>query len=248
MIPSAGAPAEAQRDAERVAVEVRGLLAPLHEALGHLRDEIERTYRAVHAAGRSMQEEDLVDLPAFFAVHALLKDLVVGAGYAAAPGAVGGQERYLLWWQRRGDTLARLRLNLEPTSVDVYDFLEMDWFRGARATRRPYMYGPYLDYSGSGLYVFTGVVPVWGEDFIGVAGADLPVRETERHLTRLLRSLDHDAIVVTGERRVIASNTHRWVVGAKTRSLPEVTDHGAFLAVVPVGIDTDWQVAVAAPE
>lgn len=247
MIPSAPARADARSDAERVAVEVRGLLTPLHEALGHVRDEIESTYRAARAEGRDLQEEDLVDLPAFFGVHALLKDLVVGAGYAAAPAVVGGEERYLLWWQRRGDALARLRLNLEATSVDVYDYLDMDWFKGARATRRPYMYGPYLDYSGSGLYVFTGVVPVWGEDFLGVAGADLPVRETERQLTRVLRSLQLDALVVTGERRVIASNTDRWVVGAKTRALPEVADDGAFLAVVPVGVDTDWLVAVAAP-
>lgn len=248
MNPSTAMRADAQRDAERVAAEIREVLEPLHGALGDLRDEIEHANREVTASGRALREEDLMDLPAFFAVHALLGDLVIGAGYAAAPGVVNGEDRYMLWWQRRGDTFARLRLNFEPTSVDVYDFLEMDWFRGARASRRPYLYGPYLDYSGSGLYVFTGVVPVWGEDFIGVAGADLPVRETERRLTRLLRGIDLPAVVVTGERRVIATNSDRWVVGAKTRSLPDVSGDEAFLAVVPVGVDTDWLVAVAAAE
>ena len=57
-----------------------------------------------------------------------------GAGVVAAPGVVAGKQRHLEWWQRTmaadggQDGFARIRLNLDPESVDLYDYLDMDWF------------------------------------------------------------------------------------------------------------------------
>jgi hypothetical protein len=239
----------ARSDAERIGAEVRALLTPVHTGLEALRDEIVEAFRGADAAGRAVVESDLLDLPGFFAAHGLIGDVAVGVGFVGAPGAVNGQDRYILWWQRRGDGFARLRLNFEPDSVDVYDYHEMDWYKVAAESSRPVLYGPYVDYSGSGHYVFTGAVPVRSDRFVGIVGADLSVTEMERRLTGLLRTVGLDALVVTGERRVLAANTPRWVVGSKLRTPPAAdgsTD--GFLAVVPVGLDTDWSVAVAAPE
>ena len=91
-------------------------------------------------------------------------------------------------------------------------------------------------------------MPVRSDRFIGIAGADLSVTEMERRLTGLLRTVDLDALVVTGERRVLAANTPRWVVGSKLQVPPTPGSAAGFLAVEPVGLDTDWSVAVASPE
>lgn len=238
----------ARSDAERIVAEVRALLAPVHTGLEGLRDDILEAFRAADSDGRPVVESDLLDLPGFFAAHGLMQDIAVGVGFVGAPGAVNGQDRYILWWQRQGDGFARLRLNFEPDSVDVYDYHEMDWYKVAAESSRPVLYGPYVDYSGSGHYVFTGAVPVRSDRFIGIAGADLSVTEMERRLTGLLRTVDLDALVVTGERRVLAANTPRWVVGAKLQAPPITGGDAGFLAVVPVGLHTDWSVAVASPE
>ena len=69
-------------------------------------------------------------------------------GIVAAPGVVANKDRHLEWWQRtaagdaHADAFARIRLNLDPESIDLYDYLEMDWFTvpsakgGASSTAR----------------------------------------------------------------------------------------------------------------
>jgi hypothetical protein len=90
-----------------------------------------------------------------------------GAGLVAAPGVVAGKQRHLEWWQRTGPAddgrsgFARIRLNLDPESVDLYDYLDMDWFTVPRRRGRRYVYGPQFDFSGADRYVLTLTVPVF---------------------------------------------------------------------------------------
>ena len=173
------------------------------------------------------------------------QELVAGTGFVADAGAVSGHERFMSWWQRRGDRVSRLRLNFDPRSVDVYDYLQMEWFQQARSGQQRVAYGPYVDYSGSGLYTVTVTVPVQVEGrFVGVVGADLVVDELERRLVAALRRSDREAVLVGAERRVLAANTPRWVVGTRLPHRPSVG--GQYAAVVPVPRGPGWVVGLAA--
>jgi hypothetical protein len=189
-----------------------------------------------------------------------------GAGVVAAPGVVAGKERHLEWWQRTspadGDQaengregFARIRLNLDPESVDVYDYLDMDWFTVPRKLGRRYVYGPYVDFSGADRYVLTLTIPVFGDgqgangrggerEFLGIAGTDIRMSHLEPELLAILRAVPVPAVLVTGERRVVAANTPRWIPGTRLDRLP-VPGDGAFAAVTEVGADSGWLLAAA---
>ncbi len=202
-----------------------------------------------------------------------------GAGVVAAPGVVAGKERHLEWWQRtapidasaaiggRGDGgqegFARIRLNLDPESVDVYDYLDMDWFTVPRKLGRRYVYGPYVDFSGADRYVLTLTIPVFGggfgdraigdrvlgdgpgeREFLGIAGTDIRMSHLEPELLAILRPVPVPAVLVTGERRVVVANTPRWIPGTRLDRLPAPGD-GTFAAVTEVGADSGWFLAAA---
>ncbi|MGK2866444.1 MAG: hypothetical protein ACSLFA_07330, partial [Mycobacterium sp.] len=79
--------------------------------------------------------------------------------------------------------------------------------------------------------------------FLGVAGADLVVGDVERRLIEVLRHSDEDAVVVNTERRVIAANTPRWLVGSRLDAVPTVGETYRDVAELPLG--TGWSVAIA---
>jgi hypothetical protein len=176
-----------------------------------------------------------------------------GAGIVAAPGVVAGRERHLEWWQRTGsgdspDGYARIRLNLDPESVDLYDYLEMDWFTVPRAEDRRYVYGPYIDFSGADRYVLTLTVPVRGAgpaaDFLGIAGTDIRMSYLEPELLAIVRQAPLPAALVTAERRVITANTPRWIPGTRLPRLPTPGD-GEFTVITEIGAGSGWLLAAA---
>jgi hypothetical protein len=204
------------------------------ERLGRLRDVI----------GRRLDE-----LPA-----------AAGLGVVAAPGVVAGRERHLEWWQRAASAAAsaaaggaagggytRLRLNLDRASVDLYDYLDMDWFTVPRAQRRRCVYGPYIDFTCADRYVLTMTMPVLAHPgtFLGIAGADVAMSHFEPDLLAIMRSVPGEAVLVTAERRVLAANTPRWIAGSRLPCVPRAGD-GTFGAAAEVGGDSGWVLAVAA--
>lgn len=235
--------------AARLAEQAAQRLEPVYELLGRIAAEVLRSrpprapLTETHlSALHRMLSETIADEP-----------LAWGAGYVAAPGVVDGLERYLAWWQRHHARVTRLRLNFDAGSVDVYDYLQMDWFQLAQRGRARVADGPYVDYSGSDMYTITATIPVLaaGDDhgagaFLGVAGADLVVGEIERRLLDVLRGSAADAVIVNAERRVIAANTPRWIVGSRLPALPRTGADGyREVAELPLGIG--WLVAVADP-
>ena len=170
-----------------------------------------------------------------------------GLGFVAAPGAVEGRERHLEWWQRAASGgYTRIRLNLDPDSVDLYDYLDMDWFTGPRRDGRRHVYGPYIDFAGAEGYVLTMTVPARDGEFLGVAGADIRMSALEPDLFAILRSAPAATVLVTGERRVVAANTPRWIAGSRLDRLPAAGD-GTFEAAADVGADSGWVLAVGCP-
>jgi hypothetical protein len=184
-----------------------------------------------------------------------------GAGIVAAPGVIAGKDRHLEWWQRTAngddgpDAFARIRLNLDPESIDLYDYLDMDWFTIPQREGRPYVYGPHVDFSGADRYVVTMTVPVTdaradgegtaGErEFLGIAGADIRMSQLEPELLAILRSVPAAAVLVTAERRVVAANTPHWISGTRLPRLPAAGD-GDFAAVTEIGAHSGWLLAAA---
>ena len=170
---------------------------------------------------------------------------------------VAGKHRHLEWWQRTmsgeggREGFSRIRLNLDPESIDLYDYLDMDWFTVPGRERRRYVYGPYVDFSGADRYVLTMTVPVAdGTEFLGVAGVDLRMSHLEPELLAVLRTVTAPAVLVTAERRVVAANTPRWISGTRLDRLPapgdRAFDNRAFDAVTVVGADSGWLLAAAA--
>lgn len=192
-----------------------------------------------------------------------------GAGVVAAPGVVAGKQRHLEWWQRTPaadggqDGFARIRLNLDPESVDLYDYLDMDWFTMPRKLGRRYVYGPYVDFSGADRYVLTLTIPVFADgvpeegagdrgdghragerEFLGIAGTGIRMSHLEPELLAMLRHVSVPAVLLTGERRVVVANTPRWIPGTRLAQLPEPGD-GTFAAVTEIGADSGWLLAAA---
>jgi methyl-accepting chemotaxis protein-like sensor len=234
--------------ARRLADEASRALEPIYDLLGSIAEEVRRS-RPPRAA---LTEAHFSGLQRLLAGRLEEGRGVWGMGFVAAPFVVDGLERYLAWWQRHNGRVARLRLNFDPTSIDVYDYLQMDWYQLAQRGQARVADGPYVDYSGSDMYTITATIPVVADGtFLGVAGADLVVGDVERRLLEVLRQTSADAVVVNTERRVIAANTPRWFVGSRLPEMPAVgpaDDPAAFREVAEMPLGTGWVLAIARPQ
>lgn len=233
--------------ASELAERASQALEPIYQRLGRIRDEV----LLVRPPRSPLTEAQLSQLQRLLVEFLGEESAVWGMGFIAAPGVMDGDERYLLWWQRHGERVARLRLNFDPASVDVYDYLQMDWYQLALRGQARVAYGPYVDYSGSDMYTITATIPVVADGvFLGVAGADLVVAEVEHRLLAVLRQTAEDAVVVSTECRVITANTPRWLVGSRLSELPSAgpsSDRSSYKEVAEMPLGTGWLVAIAWP-
>lgn len=233
--------------ARRLAEEASSTLEPIYAHLGRIAGEVLRC-RPPRAA---LSEAHFSGLQRMVAEVLASERSMWGMGFVAAPFVVDGLERYLAWWQRHNDRVTRLRLNFDPNSIDVYDYLQMDWYQLAQRGQQRVAYGPYVDYSGSDMYTITATIPVVADGtFLGAAGADLVVGEVERRLLDVLRRTTEDAVVVSTERRVIAANTPRWIVGSRLPAMPTEgpqADPAGFREVAEMPLGIGWVLAIASP-
>lgn len=81
-------------------------------------------------------------------------------------------------------------------------------------------------------------------EFLGIAGTDIRMSHLEPELLAVLRDVSVPAVLVTGERRVVAANTPRWIPGTGLDRPPAPGD-GTFAAVTEVGADSGWLLAAA---
>jgi hypothetical protein len=235
-------------DLDIPASRVRAALAAVFGPVTAIGDGFVAQRRACLAAGAALTPDRLSGLREIIWHQLGLLPAADGAGIVAAPGVIADKDRHLEWWQRTAageDAFARIRLNLDPESIDLYDYLEMDWFTVPQREGRPHVYGPYIDFSCADRYVVTLTVPVTDDgEFLGVAGADIPMSRFEPRLLAILRDVAAPAVLVTAERRVIAANTPRWICGTRLPRLPTPAD-GDFAAVTEVGADSGWLLAAS---
>jgi hypothetical protein len=140
-----------------------------------------------------------------------------GAGLVVDPSVLRDTTRYQEWWRpTTGGNYEFLDVNT-GFGEDPYDYTTMSWFSGA-AQGRECIRGPYVDLSGSDLYVLTFATPVdYHGTFIGVSGADITVANFENLMGDEFYSLGAEFVVVNGADRVVVSNSAEYSPGERMR-------------------------------
>jgi hypothetical protein len=163
--PSGAGPEEPEGLAD-TAGRVRAALEEIFRRITPIGTAFAAQRRACLAAGTELTPDRLSVVREIIWHQLSLLLAADGAGIVAAPGVVAGRERHLEWWQRAAsgddapDGYSRIRLNLDPESIDLYDYLDMDWFTVPRAEGRRYVYGPYIDFSGADRSILAMTIPV----------------------------------------------------------------------------------------
>ena len=172
--------------------------------------EIDRTVRRLLLD----PEQPVIGLGVVFEPHQ--------AGPAGAPATVptiepqSGAAQQLRWWQvdPTAGSLQLLTPDLRPSSLGYYDYQAADWFTVPRRTGQRHVVGPYIDLNGTGQYLLTLTGPMMvGDRFVGVVGADVPVRRLEAHLMSGDGADAGEYVLLNDERRVVLSTSARWLVG-----------------------------------
>jgi hypothetical protein len=179
-------------------------------------------------ASQPLRRADLAALrPRVVAVLGQHAGLVAGAGVVLAPAVLADAPRCIeWWWADQGSGAEQLQVDLDPESAEFYDYTATQWYREPRATGRPSVAGPYVDYICTHQYTITLSVPIASSaGFVGVAGADILAEQVERLVLPGLVRLGRPALLVSGNGRVIASSTAAIPPGAvasRQRLYPEL--------------------------
>lgn len=204
----------------RSAAQLRSVVVSVAEevfaAVEVVRQETVDLHHAVGQRGEPIRGGDVSDLR--HGIQAQLRrgaGLVIGLGLIVAPDLLADQPLRLEWWQREPgeEQPTALQVDLNRLSPGFYDYEAAEWFDLPRRTGRRHVVGPYVDVHGTGRYLLTFTAPVESDgQFLGVAGADVPVAWLE---TRLLRELgtDREVVILNPDGRVVLSTSPRWLAG-----------------------------------
>ena len=174
--------------------------------------------RARELAGKRLRSDDLEALrPAIFGLLSEHSGLVTGAGVITSPGLLADRPHWLeWWWTRDGGAPEALRVNLDPTAPDFYDYTTADWYATPKETSEPRMAGPYVDYFCTNQYTITFSRPVYaGDRMLGVAAADVLVASLEKRVLPALTALGRPAALTSADGRVIASTSEAVIPGQR---------------------------------
>jgi hypothetical protein len=209
---SIGAVARERRLLADVTREIERVLASVTE----LGQAMAGLWGAAEAGGRALYRENLLELrPLVADVLRRHEGFAAGAGVVLAPGVLADAPRCIeWWWADRGSGLERLEVDLDPDSVEFYDYTTEDWYREPERTGEASVAGPYVDYICTHEYTFTlSVGLVLAGRFIGVAGADILAAQVEQAVVPGLSRLGRVAVLAGGNGRVIASNSVSFLPG-----------------------------------
>ncbi|PKG46969.1 MULTISPECIES: cache domain-containing protein [Halomonadaceae] len=187
-----------------------------------LAEETQALWERVEAAGRQPTAKDLASLrPAIDQQLLAPGTFSCGGGIVVEPFCLADREMHLEWWYLADtDQTLPLRPNFDQRRENYYDYTEMPWYCRPRNTGKSVVEGPYIDLYGTNMYVLTFTMPILIQGrFVGVAGLDLSLHSVERRLVRSLMRLEHEAMLVSSDGRIIASNTANWMVGDLTSNL-----------------------------
>jgi hypothetical protein len=212
----------------------------VEEVLGDVVAELERVFAGLGGLGAALvalaaerdplRREHVAKLrPAIFELLAGHPDLLTGAGVVTAPGLLDDAPRWLEWWwsSDRGAP-EPLRVNLDPSAPDFYDYTTTEWYSAPEDR----IAGPYVDYACTNEYALTLSSPVHlGSRRLGVAAADVVVANLERRVLPALVALGRPTALVNAEGRVIACNDAQLLPGMRVE-LP-APSRGSWQLVEP---------------
>jgi Methyl-accepting chemotaxis protein-like, first PDC sensor domain len=207
----------AAADASRLLAALNRRVEEVLASVTKVRDAALGLLQAAGAAGRPVRTADLEPLrPLAARVLAAHQGFIAGAGVVLTPGILADAARCLeWWWSTPGGEVSKLAVDLDPDSPECYDYTTTQWYREPGHTGQPAVTGPYVDYICTREYTFTVSVPLLsGGRFAGIAGADILADEVERLALPALARLPRPAALVSGNGRVIASNTTRALPGS----------------------------------
>ncbi|GAA3080397.1 hypothetical protein GCM10010464_50610 [Pseudonocardia yunnanensis] len=231
--------------ARQAATLIGTVVERVFHSVAAVRDGVLDAHRAARQRGEPMADRDVTAMrDTLVDLLRSKREIAVGMGVIVAPGFLADQPLRVEWWQcepERGDP-RRLDVDLNPHSVGFYDYAAADWFVVPRRTGHRHVVGPYVDVHGTDRYLLTLTVPVVADgEFVGVAGADIPVGRFETLVLRELGDLAVDVVVVNPEDRVVLSTSARWLAGSL--ATPAAMLDAARVRTVTLA-DPPWQVVV----
>ena len=197
---------------ERTATALSSSISRVFVDLEKIADTV--TAAAAAASGVPRRSEFLYlkqELANFIKQHS---DIIVGAGIAYAPGSLREATHWLEWWrtQRTGEPRF-VTHDLNPDSLNYYDYTTRDWFTIPTASRQPVAVGPYVDFGGINVNIITLCVPAPTAQGIQILGCDLTLANLEGIFLRALQLREPVVVLVGPNGRVIASNNARIATG-----------------------------------
>jgi hypothetical protein len=207
------------RDVETLMEALERTAGTLSSSINGVFADLEKIAEAVSAAaeaapGVPRRSEFLFlkqDLANFIELHS---DLIIGAGIAYAPGSLPEAPHWLEWWRAQPKGEPRfVTHDLNPDSLNYYDYTGREWFTLPSSTGRPVAVGPYVDFGGINVNIITLCVPAQTAQGIHVLGCDLPLAKLEGVFLRALQLREPAVILLGPNGRVIASNNARIATG-----------------------------------
>lgn len=142
--------------------------------------------------------------------------LIDGAGVATAPGILRDEDTWLQWWRLDGTRIVFTPHNLNPASLNYYDYTDMTWFQRPVVSGEPEVTGPYIDFGGTDIKVITAAMPVDHEPGKrSVVGADLSLDHLEKRFLQSLGARPESIALVSESGKIITSNTARLISGTR---------------------------------
>jgi hypothetical protein len=151
------------------------------------------------------------ELANFIKLHS---DLIVGAGIAYAPGSLPEAPHWLEWWRAQPKGEPRfVTHDLNPDSLNYYDYTSREWFTLPSSSGRPVAVGPYVDFGGINVNIITLCVPARTAQGTHILGCDLTLANLEGIFLRALQLREPVVVLLGPNGRVIASNNARIATG-----------------------------------
>ena len=210
-------------DLERASIAIGEWLNAIYGDLTIMAAAGERELQIARGAKTVLTERNLRAIQPAAAAFLARHEIPTAAGIVVGPDILDNNLGAVEWWQR-GDSgsTQRIVFNLSPEDPGFYDFVTFEWFAEVVSTGKPAIQGPYLDYAGMDKYILTAMVPLSLDGvLIGTAGCDTEVRELERIVMPILRTIPGDAALVSKFDQIILGNSGRFHVGNRVVALPK---------------------------
>ncbi|GAA4282519.1 hypothetical protein GCM10022261_00500 [Brevibacterium daeguense] len=226
---------------ESALLESSETIAQYLDAVFQSLDELRRAASPLLAS--SMVKHDSLDElePLVRSIIEQHDGLVISAGVAVAPGVLVDAPAWMQSWHWTGSKLGFTRHDLNPDSINFYDYIDMAWFKTPAEQGRPVVAGPYMDFGATDARIITASMPTASRNStVSVVAADLSLERLEYLLLTSLGPLEPAIALLSKTGKVIATNS------AKVAVTGELPKPWQFTVLIPTtAIDSSWRLIAA---